>query len=67
VTSQTAMCAMATSRTIRVDDEVFAALQALAEPFTDNPNTVLRRVLKLDAPGSEEIKRALKAQGKKKE
>lgn len=39
---------MTTTHTIRVDDEVYAALQALAEPFTDTPNKVLRRLLKLD-------------------
>lgn len=37
-----------TSHTIRVDDEVYEALQALAEPFKDTPNKVLRRLLKLD-------------------
>jgi len=35
------------SRTIRVDNDVFAALQRLAEPFTDTPNSVLRRLLGL--------------------
>jgi len=30
---------------IRVDDEVFRALQGLAEPLVDTPNTVLRRLL----------------------
>ncbi|MFF4864482.1 hypothetical protein ACFY3J_22635 [Streptomyces sp. NPDC001231] len=40
------------TRTIRVDDEVFAALQALAEPLVDTPNSVLRRLLKLDLPAS---------------
>ena len=36
---------------IRIDDEVFAKLQALAEPFVDDPNSVLRRVLGLvEAP-----------------
>ncbi|WP_137233866.1 DUF4357 domain-containing protein [Streptomyces sp. BPSDS2] len=35
------------SRTIRVDDDVFAALQKRAEPFTDTPNSVLRRLLGL--------------------
>ena len=33
---------------IRVDDEVFRALQATAEPFVDTPTSVLRRVLRLD-------------------
>jgi hypothetical protein len=35
------------SPTIRVDDEVYRALQARAEPFVDTPNTVLRRLLQL--------------------
>ncbi|MGR0319456.1 DUF4357 domain-containing protein [Agromyces sp. ZXT2-3] len=35
-------------RKIEVDDEVFAALQAMAEPFVDTPNSVLRRVLGVD-------------------
>jgi len=33
--------------TIRVDDEVYAALQAGAVPFQDTPNSVMRRVLGL--------------------
>lgn len=41
-------------RSIEVDDEVFEALQLLAEPFVDTPNSVLRRALSLptDAPGA---------------
>lgn len=31
--------------TIRIDDDVFAALQAIATPFTDTPNSVIRRLL----------------------
>jgi hypothetical protein len=31
--------------TIRVDDDVFEGLKALAEPFTDTPNTVIKRLL----------------------
>ena len=34
--------------TIRVDDEVFAALQKRAKPFVDTPNSVLRRLFRLD-------------------
>lgn len=34
--------------TIRVDDEVYALLQAEAKPFVDTPNTVLRRKYGLD-------------------
>ncbi|MYW05313.1 DUF4357 domain-containing protein [Streptomyces sp. SID3343] len=39
------------SRTIRVDDEVYAALQRRAEPFVDTPNSTLRKLLGL-TPGS---------------
>ncbi len=35
------------SPTIRVDDEVYARLQAEAKPFVDTPNSVLRRLLGL--------------------
>jgi hypothetical protein len=31
--------------TIRVEDDVFQGLKSLAEPFTDTPNTVIRRLL----------------------
>ena len=31
--------------TIRIDDDVFAALQKKAEPFTDTPNSVIKRLL----------------------
>ena len=37
-----------TSRTIRIDEETYQALQNLAEPLQDTPNTVLRRLLALD-------------------
>jgi hypothetical protein len=40
------------TRTIRIDDEVFEALQALAEPLVDTPNSALRKLLKLDLPSS---------------
>jgi restriction system protein len=33
---------------MRVDDEVFSALQKQAVPFVDTPNSVLRRLLALD-------------------
>jgi hypothetical protein len=39
--------------TIRVDDEVYTWLQEQATPFEDNPNSVLRRVARLDAPAEE--------------
>lgn len=38
------------SRVIRVDDEVYERLKGMAEPFSDTPNRVLRRVLELDPP-----------------
>ncbi|WP_433891884.1 hypothetical protein [Streptomyces sp. CA-111067] len=36
------------TRTIRVDDEVFAKLQGLAKPFVDTPNSTLRKLLGLE-------------------
>lgn len=40
--------------TIRIDDEVYAWLQNLARPFEDTPNSVLRRIAKLnEAPQME--------------
>lgn len=35
---------------IEVDDDVFAQLQQLAEPFVDTPNTVIRRLLAQSVP-----------------
>lgn len=37
--------------TIRVDDDVFSALQKRAKPFVDTPNSVLRRLLGLNGQG----------------
>lgn len=34
---------------IRIDNDVFKALQARAEPLVDTPNSVLRRLLQVDA------------------
>ena len=31
--------------TIRLEDDVFQALKSIAEPFTDTPNSVIRRLL----------------------
>jgi negative regulator of replication initiation len=39
------------ARTIRIDDEVFKALQDMAEPLVDGPNDVLRRILRLNSMG----------------
>jgi len=36
------------SRTIRIDDEVFAHLQKNATALKDSPNAVIRRLLGLD-------------------
>jgi len=41
------------SPTIRIDDEVYASLQAQASPFVDTPNSVIRRLLGL-GPTQEE-------------
>lgn len=38
---------------IEVEDDVFRALQELAEPLIDSPNSVLRRILRLRAPAQE--------------
>lgn len=38
--------------TIRIDDEVFGALQGRATPFVDTPNDVLRRILDLGGQGN---------------
>jgi hypothetical protein len=37
--------------TIRIDDEVYAWLQGQARAFEDTPNSVLRKLAKLDDPG----------------
>ena len=36
---------------IRIDQEVYSALQKQAEPFIDSPNSVLRRILGLEPGG----------------
>lgn len=41
------------SPTIRIDEDVYRALQTQAEPFIDTPNSVLRRMLSLGDPGSD--------------
>ena len=56
--------------TIRIDDEVYTWLQNLARPFEDTPNSVLRRIAKLDEVekleqehrGGNTMKRALSGQ-----
>ena len=37
------------SKVIRIDDEVYAALDKRAQGLKDTPNKILRRLLKLDA------------------
>lgn len=37
---------------IRIDDEVYAELQKLAQPFVDTPNDVLHRLLTLNTPAT---------------
>jgi hypothetical protein len=44
--------------TIRVDDDVFKALQKKATPFVDTPNDVLRRMLGLGFNQSGQIRKA---------
>lgn len=39
------------SNQIDVDDDVFGVLKSQAEPFVDTPNSVLRRLLRLDPSG----------------
>ena len=39
--------------TIRIDDEVYESLKKRAEAFVDSPNSVLRRLLELDAPATD--------------
>jgi hypothetical protein len=39
---------------IEIDEDVWQALQALAEPLIDTPNTLLRRILKVQSSMREE-------------
>jgi predicted transcriptional regulator len=41
--------------TIRIDEDIFKRLQAIAEPFTDTPNTVIRRLLDERVPTSTQV------------
>jgi Mrr N-terminal domain len=47
--------------TIRIDDEVFEALQQRAQPLVDTPNSVLRREFGLDEDAPAEPKKATRA------
>src|SRR4051812_27562418 len=49
------------SPSVRLEDDVFQGLKKIAEPFSDTPNSVIRRLLeekgvlsKAEAPSSEE-------------
>ena len=44
--------------TIRIDNDVWKALQERARPFVDTPNVVLRRLLELHSPVSPPINKA---------
>lgn len=50
---------------IRIDDEVWAALQKRARAFDDTPNSVLRRILKLEGAQENQRTRARVARGAK--
>ncbi len=41
--------------TIRIDEEVYVWLQSQAVPLEDTPNTVLRRIARLDIPKKEKV------------
>ncbi len=47
---------------IRIDDDVFAALQERGETFVDTPNSVLRRVLGLDGASQEDAAEDVKTE-----
>jgi predicted transcriptional regulator len=55
------------SPTIRIDDEVFARLKNMGEAFVDTPNSVLRRVLKLEDKDSIVIEQELEVKKEKEE
>jgi Mrr restriction endonuclease-like protein len=50
-------------RAIRIDDEVWGALQKKASAFEDTPNSVLRRVLGIDKKNGKHVKKARAARG----
>ncbi len=47
--------------TLRVDDEVYSALQEKAVAFVDTPNTVLRRILGLEKSATPSVTRQPRA------
>ena len=53
-----------TMPTIRIDDDVFAALQKDAKPFVDTPNSVLRRLLGLDEEGKNKVSAPMQIDGR---
>jgi restriction system protein len=50
-------------KAIRIDDDVWVALQKKANPFEDTPNSVLRRVLGIDKANGKHGKKARAARG----
>lgn len=42
------------SPSVEIDDDIFEHLKSQAEPFTDTPNTVLRRLLGMNGGGASE-------------
>lgn len=45
------------TKTIRIDSEVFDVLMKAAKPLVDSPNSVLRRLLKIDK--TKKVKKAV--------
>jgi restriction system protein len=52
-------------RTIRVDDDVWNALQKRAKAFEDTPNSVLRRILRIDKNNKRKRRSAKVPRGQK--
>lgn len=46
-------------QTIEIDTDVFAHLQKNARPFVDTPNSTLRRLLGIDGPTAQALKKSL--------
>jgi hypothetical protein len=53
------------SRTIRIDNDVYAWLKTFAIPLKDTPNMVLRRIARLDPPISPNLPDSVKRKRKK--
>jgi restriction system protein len=50
-------------KAIRIDDDVWVALQKKARPFEDTPNSVLRRVLSIDRANGKRHRKDRAARG----